>query len=103
MHFMYQEQQARDGKVTRTDVKYITLPDIVQDTSAKQQALLNFLVHLYTTPPVSADNIKHLLGNQVMKGWSANERKRVQRNFAVFKHAQGHEEQRRAKKAKGSK
>jgi hypothetical protein len=108
MHFMYQAQQMRDGKVTRTDVKYMTLRDIVQDTIAKsarvqQQALLGFLVNLYTTPPVSADNIKHLLGNQVMEGWSAKERKREERNFAMFKHAQEHEEQRRAKKAKGSK
>jgi hypothetical protein len=98
----------RDGKVTRTDVKYITLRDIVQDTNAKsariqQRALLDFMVHLYTTPPVSTENIQHLLGPQVMEGWSAKERKRVERNFAVFKQAQEQEEQRRAKKAKGSK
>ena len=38
----------RDGKVTRTDVKYMTLRDIVQDTIAKsarvqQRALLDFM------------------------------------------------------------
>ena len=38
-----------------------------------------------------------------MEGWSVKERKRVERNFAVFKQAQEREEQRRAKKAKGSK
>jgi hypothetical protein len=58
--------------------------------------------HLYTTPPVS-ENMQHLLGPQVMEGWSSTERKRVERNFAVFKQAQEREEQRRAKKAKGSK
>jgi hypothetical protein len=69
----------RDGKVTRTDVKYIILVailrDIVQDTNAKsarahQRALLDFMVHLYTTPPVSTENIQHLLGPKVMEGWS---------------------------------
>ena len=59
--------------------------------------------HLYTTPPVSAENMQHLLGPQVMEGWSVRERKRVERNFAVFKQAQEREEQRRAKKAKGNK
>jgi hypothetical protein len=108
MHFMYQEEHVRDGKVTRTDVKYITLRDIVQDTNAnsariQQRALLDSMVHLYTTPPISTENIQHLLGPQVMEGWSAKERKRVERNFAVFKQAQEHEEQRRANKAKGSK
>jgi hypothetical protein len=58
--------------------------------------------HLYTTPPVSAENMQHLLGPQVMEGWSATERKRVERNFAVFKQAQEQEEECRAKKAKGS-
>lgn len=106
MHFMYQEQLVREGKVTRTDVKYITLQDIVQDTNAKsarvQRALLEFMVHLYTTPPVSTENMQHLLGPHVTAGWSATERKRVERNFAVFKQAQEQEEDRRAKKAKGS-
>jgi hypothetical protein len=37
------------------------------------------------------------------EGLSAKERKRVERNFAVFKQAQEHKEQRRSKKAKGSK
>jgi hypothetical protein len=39
----------------------------------------------------------------MMEGLSAKERKRVERNFAVFKQAQEHKEQRRSKKAKGSK
>jgi hypothetical protein len=107
MHFMYQEELVRNGKVTRMDVQYITLHDIVQDTNAKsarvqQRALLDFMVHLYTTPPVSTVNMQHLLGTQVMEGWSAKERQRVERNFAVVKQAQEQEEQRRAK-AKGSK
>jgi hypothetical protein len=38
-----------------------------------------------------------------MEGWSAKERERVERNFAMFKQAQEYEEQRRAKKAKGGK
>ena len=41
-------------------------------------------------------------GAQVMEGWSAKERQRVERNLAVFKQAQEQEEQRRAKKAKGN-
>jgi len=78
MHFTYQEEIVRNDKVTRTDVRYITLRDIVQDTNAKsarvqQRALLDFMVHLYTTPPVSTENIQHLLGPQVMEGWSAEE------------------------------
>jgi hypothetical protein len=63
VHFMYQEELVRDGKVTRTDVKYMTLRDIVQDTNAKynvarvqQRALLDFMEHLYTTPPVSTEH-----------------------------------------------
>jgi hypothetical protein len=47
--------------------------------------------------------MQHLLGPHVTAGWSATERKRAERNFAVFKQAQEREEQRRAKKAKGSK
>jgi hypothetical protein len=43
------------------------------------------MVHLYTTPPVSTENIQHLIGPQVIEGWSAKERERVERNFAVFK------------------
>jgi hypothetical protein len=39
----------------------------------------------------------------VIEGWSAKERERVERNFAVFKQAQEQEEQRRAKKEKGRK
>ena len=69
----------------------------------RRHRLSCFMEHLYTTPPVSAENMQHLLGPQVMEGWSATERKRVERNFAVFKQAQEREEQRRAKKAKGSK
>jgi hypothetical protein len=38
-----------------------------------------------------------------MEGWSAKERERVERNFAVFKQAQEQEEQLRAKKAKDRK
>ena len=37
-----------------------------------------------------------------MEGWSVKERKRVERNFAVFKHSQEQEEERRAKKAMDS-
>ena len=60
-------------------------------------------LHLYATPPVSTENIQYLLGPQVMEGWSAKERERVERNFAVFKQAQEQEEQLRAKKAKDRK
>ena len=93
MHFMYQEELVREGKVTRTDVK---------SARVQQRALLEFMVHLYTNPPVSTENMQHLLGPHVTAGWSATERKRVERNFAVFKQAQEQEEDRRAKKAKGS-
>ena len=70
----------------------------------QQRALLDFMVHLYTThTPVSTENIQHLIGPQGIEGWSAKERERVERNFAVFKQAQEQEEQRRAKKEKGRK
>jgi hypothetical protein len=84
--------------VTHTEIKYVTLQDIVQDKNPKsarvqQQAFLNFFGHLYTTPAVSTDNMKHLLGTQAMEGWKAAERKCVQRNFSVFKRAHEQEEE----------
>jgi hypothetical protein len=105
IHFSYKEEKARDGTVTASEVKYVTLCDIVLEANAdiarmQQQAFVDFLTHLYTTPPVSAENIKHMLGPQVMEGWTPSERKRVDRNFKVFKRAQVQEEERRAKKTK---
>ena len=95
----------RAGTVTASEAKYVTLRDIVIEANAdiarmQQQAFVDFLTHLYTTPPVSAENIKHMLGPQVMEGWTPSERKRVDRNFKVFKRAQVQEEERRAKKTK---
>ena len=103
IHFMYKEEKVRAGTVTASEVKYVTLREIVLDNSAdtarmQQQAFVDFVTHLYTTPPVSADNMKHLLGPNVMHGWTSSERKRMERNFKVFKKAQVQEEERRAKK-----
>jgi len=108
IHFSYKEQKVRAGTVTASEVKYVTLRDIVLEADAdiarmQQQAFVDFLTLLYTTPPVSAENIKHMLGPQVMEGWSSSERKRVDRNFKVFKRAQVQEEERRAKKTKSGK
>ena len=105
IHFSYKEEKVRAGTVTASEVKYVTLRDIVLEANAdiarmQQQAFVDFLTHLYTTPPVSAENIKHMLGPQVMEGWTPSERKRVDRNFKVFKRAQVQEEERRAKKTK---
>jgi hypothetical protein len=61
---------------------------------------VDFVTHLYTTPPVSAENMKHLLWPNVMDGWTSSERKRMERNFKVFKQAQVQEEERRSKKQK---
>ncbi len=55
------------------------------------------MVHL----SVSTQNIQHLLGPQVMEGWSVKEREHVEHNFAVFKQTQEQEEQSHSKKAKG--
>ena len=74
-----------------------------RETSLCLDALRASLCHLYTTPPVSAENIKHILGPQVMEGWTPSERKRVDRNFKVFKRAQVQEEERHAKKTKSGK
>ncbi len=108
IHFSYKEEKVRAGTVTASEVKYVTLRDIVLEANAdiarmQQQAFVDFLTHLYTTPPVSAENIKHMLGPQVMEGWTPSERKRVDRNFKVFKRAQVQEEERRAKKTKSGK
>ena len=108
IHFSYKEEKVRAGTVTASAVKYVTLRDIVLEANAdiarmQQQAFVDFLTHLYTTPPVSAENIKHMLGPQVMEGWTPSERKRVDRNFKVFKRAQVQEEERRAKKTKSGK
>jgi len=114
MHFMYQEEHVRDGKVTRTDVKYITLRDIVQDTNAKsarvqQRALLDFMVHLYTTLTNSAYlHREHSASAGALEapGDRGLECQRTQARGTQFRRVQAgeeQEEQRRAKKAKGSK
>ena len=105
IHFMYKEEKVCAGTVTASDVKYVTLREIVLDNTPdtarmQQQAFVDFVTHLYTTPPVSAENMKHLLGPNVMDGWTSSERKRMERNFKVFKQAQVQEEDRRAKKQK---
>ena len=105
---MYKEEKVRAGTVTASDVKYVTLREIVLDNTPdtarmQQQAFVDFVTHLYTTPPVSAENMKHLLGPNVMDGWTSSERKRMQRNFKVFKQAQVQEEERRSKKQKSGK
>ncbi len=102
IHFSYKEEKVRTGTVTVLEVKYVTLRDIVLEANAdiarmQQQAFVDFLTHLYTTPPVSAENIKHMLGPQVMEGWTPSERKRVDRNFKVFKRAQVQEEEKNEK------
>ena len=93
IHFSYKEEKVRAGTVTASEVKYVTLRDIVLEANAdiarmQQQAFVDFLTHLYTTPPVSAENMKHLLGKQVMDGWTTSERKRVEKNFKVVKRGQ---------------
>jgi hypothetical protein len=105
IHFMYKEEKVRAGTVTASDVKYVTLREIVLDNTPdtarmQQQAFVDFVTHLYTTPPVSAENMKHLLGPNVMDGWTSSERKRMECNFKVFKQAQVQEEERRSKKKK---
>jgi pyruvate formate-lyase activating enzyme-like uncharacterized protein len=63
--------------------------DNTADTARmQQQAFVDFVTHLYTTPTVSAENMKHLPGSNVMDGWTSSERKRLERNFKVFKQAQ---------------
>jgi hypothetical protein len=101
IHFMYKEEKVRAGKVTASEVKYVTLRDIVLQNDADaarmhQQALVDFMTHLYTSPPVSVDNMQHLLGTNIMAGWTSAERDRVEKNFKVFKQAQEKEEARRA-------
>jgi uncharacterized protein YjbK len=63
IRFSYKEEKVRAGTVTASEVKYVTLRDIVLEANAdiarmQQQAFVDFLTHLYTTPPVSAENIK---------------------------------------------
>lgn len=101
IHFMYKEEKVRAGKVTASEVKYVTLRDIVLQNDADaarmhQQALVDFMTHLYTSPPVSVENMQHLLGTNIMAGWTSAERDRVEKNFKVFKQAQEKEEARRA-------
>ena len=105
MHFMYKELQVVQGKQVATP-KYVSLDEIVRDPnppSARlhQRALYDFLGQLYTAPPVSASNMKHLLGKEAMDGWRAQEKERVQRNFDVFKRAQDQEEAKRGRKRQG--
>jgi hypothetical protein len=93
IHFMYKEEKVRAGQVTSSEVKYVTLCDIVLQDNADaarmhHQALVDFMTHLYTSPPLSVPNMQHLLGNNIMAGWSATERDRVEKNFKVFKLAQ---------------
>ena len=101
IHFKYKVEQVRAGKVTSSVEKYVTLREIVLQDDADaarmhQQALVDFMAHLYTSPPVSVPNMHHLLGNNITAGWSVSERARVQQNFEVFKAAQDQEEARRA-------
>ena len=99
-----QQRVVQNWKVLRTEVKYVSLRQIVTDTNTDsarmhQQALMDFMVHLYTSPPVSADNLKYLLGPQVMDAWSTAELARVQRNFEVFGKSQEQEKARRVQGA----
>jgi len=101
IHFSYKEEKVRAGKVTASEVKYVTLRDIVLQNDADaarmhQQALVDFMTHLYTSPPVSVENMQHLLGTNIMAGWTSAERDRVEQNFKVFKQDQEKEEARRA-------
>ena len=58
-------------------------------------------MELYTTPPISVNNMHHLLGPEAMDGWTSAERKGVERNFTVYKAAQDTGEARRDKRGKG--
>lgn len=105
MHFRYDEEIVKNGLTVKTDTKYISVQQIVQEPDinkarVQQQALLDFFVLLYTSPPTSAENMQHLLGPTIMDGWDAAARKKVDDNFKVFLKAQNAEETRRAKKSK---
>jgi hypothetical protein len=98
IHFMYKEEQVHAGTVTASEVKYVTLRDLVLENDSDaarmyRQVLVDFMTHLYTTPPVSAQNMQHLLGSNVMEEWTSTDRDRVEKNFKVFKQAQVQEEE----------
>ncbi len=95
---MYKEEQVHAGTVTASEVKYVTLRDLVLENDSDaarmyRQVLVDFMTHLYTTPPVSAQNMQHLLGSNVMEEWTSTDRDRVEKNFKVFKQAQVQEEE----------
>jgi hypothetical protein len=99
IHFMYKEEKVRAGQVTLSEVKYVTLRDIVLQNDADsalmhQQALVDFMTHLYTSPPVSVHTMQHLLGTNIMAGWRGTDRDRVEKNFKVFMLTQEQEEAR---------
>ena len=58
-------------------------------------------MELYTTRPISANNMHHLLGPEAMDGWTSAERKGVERNFTVYKAAQDTGEACSDKRGKG--
>ena len=96
---MYKEEKVRAGQVTLSEVKYVTLRDIVLQNDADaarmhQQALVDFMTHLYTSPPVSVENMQHLLGTNILAGWRGTDCDRVEKNFKVFMLTQEQEEAR---------
>jgi hypothetical protein len=79
---------SRTEKVIRTEIKYISLDEIIHNDDlcsarVQKQALYNFLGQLYTTQPISVTNMQHLLGPEATDGWTSGERKLLERNFTV--------------------
>ena len=90
-----------DGTHLCKEVRSVTLDNIVLEedpcvAEMHYRALLDFMEVLYTTPPVSKEDMQRLLGPTAGKDWTKAETKRLEANFAVFKRARDQEEEKRS-------
>ena len=89
-----------DGNDLRKEERSVTLANIVLEedpcvAAMHYRAFIDFMELLYTTPPVSKQDMQQLLGPTAGKGWTKSEAKRLEANFAVFKRARDKEEEKR--------
>ena len=89
-----------DGNYLPKEERSVTLANIVLEkdpcvAAMHYRAFIDFMELLYTTPPVSKQDMEQLLGPTAGKGWTKSEAKRLEANFAVFKRARDKEEERR--------
>jgi len=88
------------GREVLKEQRSVTLDNIVLEedplvAGMHYRALFQFMELLYTTPPVSKEDMQRLLGQSAGEGWSQSEAQRIAANFEVFRRARDAEEEKR--------